>query len=138
ALLMCGQIVLGHDTSPARIETARTASERAVKLAPDSIQARFAQAFAFRFQISTRPEAERLLRDLAEQAPTDHLILRFYASLLRTLGRFDESLTVLDHAVALPGGDQIAQYNKFLTLSAGARFAEAEAVIDQALAVQPM
>lgn len=73
ALLTCGQIVLGHDRSPARLELARTTSERAIKLAPDSIQARFAQAFFFRFNPATHASAEKIMRELVARAPDDRL-----------------------------------------------------------------
>lgn len=136
-VISCALIVFGHDRSPERREIARTAAERAVRLAPDSNQARFAQAFYYRFQDTTRAEAERLLRELVERAPTDKLVVRTLGSLLRNAGRTDEALAFYDRAAALPGSDPVALYNKFLTLMNAKRFAEAEAAIDQSLALKP-
>lgn len=136
-LLTCGQIVLGHDRSAARLELARTVSERAVRLAPDSTPARFAQAFYHRFNPSTRPGVEQTLRALLEKAPADRLLLRTLAAVLREQRRTDESLALLDQAIALPGGDSVARYNKYLTLQSAQRFAAAEAVLDDGIRTDP-
>jgi tetratricopeptide (TPR) repeat protein len=137
-LLTCGQIILGHDRSPARIEIARTASERAVKLAPESNQARFAQAFYYRFTESSRGQVETQLRDLLVKMPGDRLLIRTLASVLRAQRKYDEAIALLDRAIALPGGDPVALLNKYLALSSAKKFKDAEAVIDHGIATRPM
>ncbi|HEX2851839.1 MAG TPA: TIR domain-containing protein [Opitutaceae bacterium] len=137
AILSCGKALFGHDRSTARREMARSAAERAIKLAPDSNQARFARAFYFRFNDATKAEAERMLRELVEREPTDKLMLRTLGSTLRNRNEIEEALQFYDRAAALPGGDPVALYNKYLTFRRAGRFDEAEAAIDQALAQQP-
>jgi tetratricopeptide (TPR) repeat protein len=131
-ILACVQVMVGHDRSPARVDLARATTERAMKLAPDSKLARFAQAFSFRFNESTRDDAEKIMRELIAQDPGNRMVLRTLAALLRTRGRHDEALVFLDRAIALPGGDPVAVYNKFLSLWSAGRFTEAEAAIDTA------
>jgi tetratricopeptide (TPR) repeat protein len=136
-IVMCGNIVFNHHRQAGRFELARTTTERAVRLAPDSIQARFAQAFYFRFQDATIAEAEKVLRELVERAPTDKLILRTLGALLRNKGSYDEAISWFDRAAALPGGDPVALYNKSMCLWNDHRYAESEGVIDQALEKHP-
>jgi len=138
ALLTCGQIILGHDRSPARLELARTTSERAIKLAPTSLQARFAQAFFFRFNPATRASAEKIMGELVARSPEDRLLIRSLAAMLRGQQKWDEALALLERAIALPGGDPVAVYNKYLVLFGAQRFVEAEALLDEAIAKQPM
>jgi tetratricopeptide (TPR) repeat protein len=137
ALLACGQIALRHDPTPARVEAARIAAERATRLAPESKQARFAQAFYFRNQAATIKESDRILGELAEQPPDDALLLRTYAVVLRNQRKFDESLKVLDRAAALPGAEASSALSRYYVLSAAQRYAEAEAALDTALARYP-
>lgn len=134
AILSCGKMMFGHDRTPARRETARSAAERAIKLAPDSNQARFAQAFYFRFQDSTAAEAERLLREVVEREPTNTLMICTLAGALRNRGQGEEALALYDRAIALPGGAPLALYNKYLVYKRIGRQVEAEAAIDQGLA----
>jgi Tfp pilus assembly protein PilF len=137
AQMLSAQVSLGHDTSPARIEAALASAERAMRLAPESRQARFAQAGAFRLRRATQAEAERALRELVEQGPDDRLILRTYASMLRGRREFDAALAFFDRAAALPGGDVAALYGKYGVLAVAQRHEEAEAVLDAAIAAQP-
>ena len=137
ALVHCGQYALGYDRSPSRLERGRLAAENAVRLAPDSVQAKLAQAFAYRFSAATRTGVENTLRELVEKAPTDHLVIRTFAVVLAGQGKFDDAIKVLDRAIALPGGDPVAEYNQFYVLSASQRFGEAEALLDRAIAAHP-
>jgi tetratricopeptide (TPR) repeat protein len=56
---------------------------------------------------------------------------------LRGQRKFDEALAVLDRAAALPGSAPAALFNKAIVLSTAQRYAEAEAVLDAALAAHP-
>jgi tetratricopeptide (TPR) repeat protein len=130
-------IIFGFDMSPARYEATRAQAERAVRLAPDSIDAQFALANYYRRVSGTREEGVRRLRQLVERAPIDKRILRALASGLRGQGRNEESIVFSDRAIALPGGDPIAMFGEEEALRNLNRIAESESIIDQALAVRP-
>jgi len=138
ALLSCGYIGTGFDHTDLRKDEARQQAERAVKLAPNSDQARFALAYSYRYQqAESRVAAVRMLRELAERNPTDHLILRTAGRALEDAGQGDEALQYFDRAAALPGGDAMALRMRADALYLRGRVVEAEAVIDRALALRP-
>jgi tetratricopeptide (TPR) repeat protein len=137
AINSCGQLGLRFDTSAERSAMARTQAENAVKLAPDSGQARFARAFSLRFNPTTRDEAIRLLRAEAGRQPTNRLVLRVTGSALRISEQHEQALVYYDKAIALPGSDPVSQHNRAESLYALRRFDEAEVAWDEALAVAP-
>lgn len=137
ALLSCGKVVMSHDNSDARKAAARDQAERAIKLAPDSPQARFARAFSLRFSPQTEAEAIRLLREEAARQPTNRFVVRTLGAALRNVGELEQSLVYFDKAAALPGNDPVTQYNRAITLFRMQRFTQSEAAIDEALAVAP-
>lgn len=137
AILSCGAIVMSIDDSDARRGAVRTQAERAIRLAPDSNHARFANAFSLRFNRQTQDEAIRLLRDEAARQPSNRFVVRTLGAALRNIGQLEQGLVYLDKAAALPGNDPITQYNRALTLNRMNRFVEAEAALDEALAVAP-
>ena len=125
--------------SAPRVEQARGQVQRAVQLAPDSIEVRLAQADSLRKQgRSAGPEAERLLRDLVQRAPNDKRVLRMLALVLNgSLNRPEEALVYYDRAAALPGGDSKALLNRASILFRIQRYAEAEAAVNDSLALRP-
>lgn len=129
---------LGYDRSPARLEAARTQAERAIKLAPDSLEAEFAMANFLTLQPGTRAEAEARLKQLAARAPSDKRVLRWLGYAVSWQGRLDEGLAWLDRAAALPGGDPIALADKANDLMFYHRFAEAREPIERSLATRPV
>ncbi len=145
ALCAYGFLSLGYDKSPARYEALRSRAEHAVKLAPDSFRARLAQACSFRFQETTRAEAERLARELAAQRPADAFCGLQHGNILKNVtGRAEEALGIFERVAALPLSDElsrcyraIAHYSRALMLNRLQRHSEAEAALDEALAVRP-
>ncbi len=132
-------ISLYYDRSPARYESLRTQAERAIKLAPESVDAALAQAFYFsRGQTSTLPDAERILRRLSSVAPTDRRVLRALSYTLRMEGRFDEGIECLNRAIALPGGDPVSLLEKASALLFAGRGDEAEVALDRSIALKPL
>ena len=132
-----GTYIYGYDVSATRLANALDRAEHAINIAPDSPEARFALANRYRVQASTRGDGERMLRQLVQERPGDKRILCAFASTLRNLRRFDEALELFDRAVALPGGDPNAISGKILVLLLSDRFGDAEAALDQLLAVRP-
>ena len=116
---------------------ARSRAEKAIKLAPDSPQARFAWAFSLCFDPQTRDEAIRLLREEATRQPTNRFVVRMLGAALRRFGQLAPSLVYCDKAATLPGHDPITHDHRRLSLVGSGRFDEAEAAFDEALAVAP-
>ncbi len=127
----------GCDFTDAHFNDGMSRAERALSLDPTGISPRFAYANGLRMKPATRPEGERILRELIQQVPADKRILRTQAAALRMGGKFDEALTLIDRAIALPGGDVAAMFGKFAILREARRETEAQAVIDQILALRP-
>lgn len=123
-----------HD--PTADDLARERAERAVRLLPASKMARLALANAYRTSASTLPEAERLLRQLMATMPEDKRVLRTLGDTLRDRKKYAEALALYDRAAALPGGDHLALLAKSFTLELLGRCDEAEAAVDQSLALR--
>ena len=138
AILSCAYAVTGRDSSPQeRRAAARTQADRAIKLAPESDAARFARAFSLRFNLATRDEAIRLLREEAARQPNNRLVVRILGTTLGSARQFEQALLFIDRAVALPGRDPVTLYNRAQYLGILSRFVEAEATIDEVLALAP-
>ena len=135
AQVACGQYEFSH--SPTVDDLARARAERAVRLLPNSKTARLALANAYRTNLSTLPEAERLLRELLAAAPKDKRVLRTLGETLRAQGRFDDALTCFEQAAELPGGDPLALLARSFTLAELGRYADAEKAADESITHHP-
>ena len=127
----------GWDTSDTRREAARAAVQRAVRLDPQSFEARWAQAGLLAYTGSDGEEKVRQLRELRRERPTDQRILRTLGTGLDRLGRLEEANLILDESAALPGGDPLALYIKSQNYWWVGRTAEAEAAIEASIAQKP-
>jgi tetratricopeptide (TPR) repeat protein len=127
----------GHDFSNRHFNDGLCRAERALSLAPTSVNARFAYANCLRMKTATRPDGERMLRELLTQAPADARILRTLGATLRMQGKFDEALAYVDRAIAVQGGAVAAMFGKIAILREMRREREAQVVIDQVLALRP-
>ncbi len=125
------------DFSESRMVAARAQAEKAIKLAPDSGQARFARGFSLRFDPQTQDEAIRLLREEAARQPTNRFVVRILGAALRNAGQLEQSLVYFDKAAALPGNDPITHLLRGMSLERLWRFDKAEAAYDEALAAAP-
>jgi len=129
------------DVSAERRELARTQAERAVKLAPDASEARFAKAsYLRRIPGPTVGEAEKILRELLAQPPADPRVL---IALAKIVGQntednehLAEALALLDRAAAFPACRAWALDVRAFQLLLRGRNAEAEAAIDESLAIR--
>jgi len=127
----------GWDTSDARREAARAAVQRAVRLDPQSFEARFAQACLLGYTGSEGEELVRQMRVLRSARPTDQRILRILGTGLERLGHLEEAIPILDESASLPGGDPLALYTKSQMYWFAGRTAEAEAAIEASIAQKP-
>ncbi len=130
--------LVNFDPGNSRLEQGRSQVQRAMMLAPDSLEVRLAQSDNLRKQgAATLPEAERILRELVQRAPGDKRVLRMLALVLNAQGRLDEALVYYGRSAALPGGDSKALLNSASIFFRQQRYAEAEATINESLALRP-
>ncbi len=112
AIVSCAIVAISGLGEDRRVEM-RLQAERAVKLAPNSDNARFARALAIRHDREGASEqAEPILREVATRNPENRLMLR---CLGQFLGSRDatraEGLAILLRVASLPGGDAVAEFN---------------------------
>ena len=125
------------DATSVQKENARSRAERAIRLAPDSVNAALAMA-EFEFFTEENPKvAETRLRALLARAPEDKRLAHLLGWTLAVQGREVESFAVLDEAARQPGGNYRALARKGWGLLHAGRWGEVEAAFDASLALQP-
>ncbi len=138
AQLQARYAIRGWDLSAERLEEARTATERALRLDPRSYEARVAAIYLPLASPREASEREAAIRKLLNERPDDQRVLRSLGDLLRLLPeRHDEANQIFDHSAQLPGGDTLALYDKAMNLWFDGRATEAEAALRAALVQKP-
>ncbi|MBI2813209.1 MAG: TIR domain-containing protein [Opitutae bacterium] len=130
----------GFDRTERRSESARSKAARALNLAPASFEARLAHA-TFLVLVAGRPladQAEPVLRALRQENPREFRVLDILGQLLAAQGKLEESVACSEEAARLPDGAATALMQKAWTLTGFRRIAEADAALDQSIAVQPI
>lgn len=95
---------LGHDRTPARIEKARRALQKAEELAPEASDVRFARGY-FRYRIEKDFDAALGdFRAVTDQLPGDSDGYEAMGYVLRRQGRLEEAASYLERAVNLSPG----------------------------------
>ena len=135
-LVSSSYVVTLRDPSPSRRAALITTAEKAIKLAPESDEARFARTAAYRLTDGMSAEAERVIRELVQRRPEEKRFLRMLGNVLRNRQAHEEALQVFERAAALPGGDARAWLSRAEVLQKMGRNDEAEAATDRSLAVQ--
>ncbi len=124
----------GFDRTGARIEAMRTQAERALRLAPESVNAQIAIAEASDYLGLDQTATGVKLRALSERAPDNWRVLHALGRKLGRAGKIDEAQTALARA------DELARDNPALWADAAAyflaagRYAEAEIATAKSLA----
>jgi tetratricopeptide (TPR) repeat protein len=117
------------DVTPERRQQAVKKAARAVALAPEAFETRFAQAYAFSFADESpamRAEAARIFRLLLQEKPADRNTLINLGTTLRELEQYDEAAALFVRA-----GDPSSEgWNYYVA----GRFEEAARVADRMLA----
>ena len=137
-------IFLTVDRSPERRNQAGDAANRALQLAPNSFEARYARAYFYRLDEASYPEAERILRELIKERPNDRRVWRTLGHTMRydTIfggkyrGRNEESIECLQRAIALPGGDPLSLHFLATTFATLGRMDEGEKAMEASLALK--
>ncbi len=123
------------DRSPSRREAGRTQAERAIKLAPDSVEALLALGRSIGRSDFTRTEA--LLQRALVLAPEDGRVLLALGSNSVTQQKLDVALGYFQRMANVPEWRPLGLYNEFLVFLYQRRFAEAEPAIRDAVADVP-
>jgi tetratricopeptide (TPR) repeat protein len=125
------------DPQPASAETARSASERAVSLAPASPEAWSARAIYYQFVPRDIPRAAEAVAQGLRLAPDDATLLTTAGAVEAGLGRWDSALVHLERAGSIDPRSPETARARASVLNATRHFGEARAVLDQALAIEP-
>ncbi len=124
----------GWDSSSERREQVRVTAERAIRLAPRSVDARIALAGSWSTFGINREEREKLLREIVAEDPNNQGALRFLAvTVLAKPDGLEECLALNERSAALPGGDPLALFNNARYLWQRGRAAEGYATLQRAL-----
>ncbi len=123
------------DNTGARREPARSQAERALKLAPDSVESLLAVARANRS--TDAPRAEAALRQALALAPQNGRVLLNLGSLFRVQNRLDEAMGYYEQAAAVPEVRPLARYDQFLVSFYRRKFADAERYVQDAVTELP-
>lgn len=83
------------------------------------------------------PLAEHRLRDHLRQTPNDSAALRMLAEVGGRLGRYDDALAMLDHALAIAPGFAAARFNRALVLYRIGRYRDALDELERLLGGDP-
>jgi Flp pilus assembly protein TadD len=126
-----------YDLSPQLQEAARQQTERAIRLAPESIEAGLATAINLT-RNNQRADAQRRLRDLIARAPLDARVAMELAATLRlsTETRAEGDDIRLTHP-AFAGRDPRPLALAAVSLYGARRWGEAEAMFERAAALAP-
>lgn len=116
---------------------ARTAAERALQLDPNLAEAHMAKGYVLHLFDFNFAAAEAEFRRALELAPQNSSMAMTLSSLLATLGRLDEAVTVAQRAVALDPLRSGVHSNLAPYLASLGRYHEAEAALRKAIALQP-
>jgi tetratricopeptide (TPR) repeat protein len=122
--------------TPELYAQALTRAQRAVSLAGNSFEARFALASVYTWNGVTTKEGESMLRQLVTERPTDGRVLVRLAAVLDDDGQYQEALTIVDRALAVSARDVAAWNQRATTLHRLGRIAEALAAVDKSLAIR--
>jgi tetratricopeptide (TPR) repeat protein len=122
--------------TPELYAQALTRAQRAVSLAGNSFEARFALASVYTWNGVTTKEGKSMLRQLVAERPTDGRVLVRLAAVLDDDGQYQEALTIVDRALAVSARDVAAWNQRATTLHRLGRIAEALAAVDKSLAIR--
>ncbi|HVT73882.1 MAG TPA: TIR domain-containing protein [Lacunisphaera sp.] len=126
----------GFDFSPERIAAGRQQAERAIRLAPDSVEALFAETLAQRYT-GNRAGAFESLQRVVKLDPNHARALLDLGSALASRGRMEEALPLLARARQRPQWAALADYFEYLGRFGTWRLAEADRMVRRSFATGP-
>jgi len=130
-------VIRGFDFSSVRGEAARSQAERALRLAPDSIEALVALGF---WQFTHEPDRSvpvRTFQAVLARAPDHPFALFYLGALYQQLDKYKESIAILERLARQPTRLALARYEEFLANFYRSYFAEAERCIRESISASP-
>ncbi len=127
----------GLDRTPARLQSAEQAAQRALSLAPNLPEAHLAMGYVFYWGHRNYSAALREFESLRHSLPNDPDIAGALASIKRREGKWDEALKNFRRAAILDPLNPRWSDEVGLTLSQLRRYAEAQEAFDRSFSVAP-
>jgi tetratricopeptide (TPR) repeat protein len=128
----------GFDYSPNRVAVGHEQAERAIRLVPDSAEARFALAFWQRSRQGNLDTAIETFRSVLAANPAHARALLFLGLALINQGKDDEGFAMYERARRQPKWAPLADYLEFIHFFAEGKFAEADRAIRRSIAAKPV
>jgi len=127
----------GFDHAPARIAAGHEQAERAIRLAPDSINGLFALGFWQWYTPGNEDDAIATLRRVLVKDP-DHPLAQLYLGLaLVDKGQTEEGFALFERVRPNREWAPLADYLEYIIYMGKRRFAEAEQAVRRSIAAQP-
>ena len=120
----------------ALLRKAREAVETALRLDPDSAEARI-RAARYHFEIGDVERAEREAAIAQDLAPEDPAVLSWFAASLASQGRFEESIAMERRVVAADPISRVVRINFGHHLLAAGLLEEARTELERAIEIEP-
>src|ERR1700730_16937128 len=127
----------GDDKSAARLDLAKAAAEKALRLRPDSGDAHLALAFYHYYGFRNYDAAQKEIAAAYEVSPNDAEVLNTAGAVDRRQGRWNDAVLNMQKARELDPRNLSVISNLVETYIALHRYDEAEAIISEALAISP-
>ena len=127
----------GHDRSPSRVDSARTAVDRALRLAPDLAEARVARGYLYYWGMSDYDRALEEFQAARRQQPGNSELLTAIGYVERRQGEWDSALAHLEEAVRYDPRSALRVHDLADTHMMLRHYAEAERAFDRAIQLSP-
>ena len=126
-----------HDRSPSRVDSARTAVDRALRLAPDLAEARVARGYLYYWGMSDYDRALEEFEAARRQQPGNSELLTAIGYVERRQGEWDSALAHLEEAVRYDPRSALRVHDLADTHMMLRHYAEAERAFDRAIQLSP-
>jgi eukaryotic-like serine/threonine-protein kinase len=127
----------GHDRSPARIDSARAAVERALRLAPELPEARMARGYFYYWGMGDYPRALQEFEAVRRQQPGNSELLTAIGYVERRQGRWDSALARFEEAVRYDPRSALRTLDLADTYMSVRDYAEADQSLDRTIQLAP-
>jgi TolB-like protein/tetratricopeptide (TPR) repeat protein/tRNA A-37 threonylcarbamoyl transferase component Bud32 len=127
----------GHDRSPDRIDSARVAVERALRLAPELAEARIARGYLYYWGMSDYPRALEEFEAARRRQPGNSELLTAIGYVERRRGQWDSALARFEEAVRYDPRSALRALDLADTYMSLRNYPEAERTFDRAIQLSP-
>jgi hypothetical protein len=127
----------GHDRTPARLDSARVAVDRALRLAPELAEARIARGYLDYWGRSDYPRALAEFEAARRQQPGNSELLTAIGYVERRRGQWDTALARFEEAVRYDPRSALRALDLADTYMSLRRYPEAERAFDRAIQLSP-